>query len=93
MNKQEMLRAIADKSGMTLKDTGVFYEAFVEALKEQLSNGEKVALVGFGTFSAKKREARTAINPRTKQKVEVPATIVPSLKFGKGFKEELGKKN
>ena len=89
MNKQELLRAVAEKAGMTIKDTGVFYEAFVETLKEGLKNGEKIALVGFGTFSAKKREARTAINPRTKAKVNVPATVVPTLKFGKAFKEEL----
>lgn len=89
MNKQEMLRAVADRSGMTIKDTGVFYEAFVETLKENLKKGEKIALVGFGTFSAKKKEARTAINPRTKEKVSVPASVAPSLKFGKTFKEEL----
>ena len=61
MNKQELLRAVAEKAGMTIKDTGVFYEAFVETLKEEMKKGEKIALVGFGTFSAKKREARTAI--------------------------------
>ena len=89
MNKQELLRAVAEKAGMTIKDTGCFYDAFVETLKEELKKGEKIALVGFGTFSAKKREARTAINPRTKAKVNVPATVVPTLKFGKAFKEEL----
>ena len=89
MNKQELLRAVAEKSGMTIKDSGVFYEAFVETVKEEMKKGEKIALVGFGTFSVKKREARTAINPRTKAKVNVPATVVPSLKFGKAFKEEL----
>jgi len=89
MNKQELLRAVAEKAEMTIKDTGVFYDAFVETLKAEMKKGEKIALVGFGTFSAKKREARTAINPRTKAKVNVPATIVPTLKFGKAFKEEL----
>lgn len=89
MNKQELLRAVAEKAEMTIKDTGVFYDAFVETLKAELKKGEKVALVGFGTFSAKKREARTAINPRTKAKVNVPATVVPTLKFGKAFKEEI----
>lgn len=84
-----MLKAVAEKSGMTIKDTGVFYEAFVETIGETLKSGDKVALVGFGTFSAKKREARTAINPRTKEKVQVPATVVPSLKFGNSFKDTL----
>ena len=91
MNKQEMLRAVADKAGMTIKDTGIFYEAFVETLEETLASGEKVSLVGFGTFNVKKKEARTAINPRTKEKVQVPATVSPSLKFGKNFKEKLAK--
>ena len=89
MNKQELLRAVAEKAEMTIKDTGVFYDAFVETVKEEMKKGEKIALVGFGTFSVKKREARTAINPRTKAKVNVPATVVPTLKFGKAFKEEL----
>jgi DNA-binding protein HU-beta len=92
MNKQEMLRAVADKAGMTIKDTGIFYEAFVETLKETLAEGEKVSLVGFGTFSAKNKPARKAINPRTKETVDVPASVSPSLKFGKNFKEELIKK-
>lgn len=91
MNKQELLRAVADKSGMTIKDTNAFYEAFVEVIAEELSKGEKIALVGFGTFQAKKRPARTAINPRTKEKVSVPASVAPSLKFGKSFKEGLNK--
>ena len=91
MNKQEMLRAVADKAGMTINDTGIFYEAFVDTLKETLASKEKVSLVGFGTFSAKEKPARKAINPRTKETVEVPATISPSLKFGKNFKEELAK--
>lgn len=89
MNKQEMLKAVAEKSGMTIKDTGAFYEAFVETISETLKSGDKVALVGFGTFAAKKRAARTAINPRTKEKVQVPATVVPSLKFGNSFKDTL----
>lgn len=89
MNKQELLRAVAEKSGMTIKDTGVFYEALVATIKETLKGGDKIALVGFGTFSVKKRPARVAINPRTKAKVNVPATSVPALKFGKSFKEEL----
>ena len=91
MNKQELLRAVAEKAGMTIKDTGAFYDAFVEVVKEQMKKGEKIALVGFGTFVAKKREARTAINPKTKEKVKVAATVVPSLKFGKAFKEEISK--
>ncbi len=89
MNKQEMLKAVAEKSGMTIKDTGVFYEAFVETVRDALKSGDKVALVGFGTFVAKKKPARTAINPRTKEQVKVPACVAPSLKFGKSFKEEL----
>ncbi len=91
MNKQEFFRAVAEKADMTIKDTGAFYDAFVEVVAEELQKGEKIALVGFGTFSAKKREARTAINPRTKAQVKVEATTVPTLKFGKAFKETISK--
>lgn len=92
MNKQEFLREIAAKAGLTIKDAGAFYEAYVATVKEQLKKGNKIVLVGFGTFSSRKRAARTAINPRTKAKVQVKACVVPALKFGKAFKEEFAKK-
>ncbi len=91
MNKQEFLREIAAKAGLTIKDTGAFYEAYVATVKKQLKKNDKIVLVGFGTYSARKRAARTAINPRTKATVKVKACVVPALKFGKAFKEEIAK--
>lgn len=87
MNKTEFLRAIADEAGSTLKDAGVFYEAFVTTVQKALKKNEKISLVGFGTFEAKKRPARTATNPSTGAKVKVAACKAPALKFGKSFKE------
>lgn len=87
MNKTEFIKAIAAKSDCSIKVAGDFYEAFVATVEETLKKGEKIALVGFGTFEAKKRAAREAINPATGKKVKVAACTVPSLKFGKSFKE------
>jgi len=89
MNKSEFLRAVAEKSGATLKATTEFYEAYVEVVEKAMKKGEKVQLVGFGTYEAKKRPARTAKNPQTGKAVKVPACKAPTLKFGKAFKEAL----
>ncbi len=89
MNKTEFLRAIANEAGLTIKDAGAFYDAFVKTVETAMKGNDKIALVGFGTFEAKKREARTATNPSTGAKVKVAACTVPTLKFGKSFKDGL----
>ena len=89
MNKTEFLRAIANKTSATLKDTTAFYDAFVETVKEAMVNNDKVALVGFGTFEAKNKPARTCLNPMTGAKVKVAACKAPVLKFGKNFKDSI----
>ena len=89
MNKSEFLRAVAEKTGATLKATADFYEAYVEVVEKAMKKGEKVQLVGFGTYEAKKRPARTAKNPQTGKVVKVAACKAPTLKFGKAFKEAL----
>ncbi len=89
MNKGEFLRAVADASGATLKATEDFYKAFVDVVAKEMKKGEKITLVGFGTFEAKKRAARTAKNPQTGKTVKVAACKAPSLKFGKSFKESI----
>ena len=89
MNKGELVSAIADKAGFTLKDADEAYKAFVASVAEALKNGDDVTLAGFGTFKVKTRAARTGINPQTKQKIKIPATKVPTFKFGKSFKEML----
>ena len=87
MNKGELIKAMAEKAGFTNKDAACAYEAFVEAVTEALKAGEKVQLVGFGTFEVKDVEAKTGINPQTKEKVAIPACKKPVMKFGKAYKD------
>ena len=89
MNKGELIKAIAEKAGFTNKEAGLAYDAFVEAVTDALKAGEKVQLVGFGTFEVKDVPAKTGINPQTKAPVEIPACKKPVMKFGKAFKAEL----
>lgn len=89
MNKGEFVRAIAEKGGFTIKDAEVAYTAFVDTVREALKAGDTISLVGFGTFTVKKRAARTGVNPQTKAKIKIAASKAPSLKFGKAFKEAL----
>ena len=83
MNKNELVRVIADKVEFTLKDTTAVVDAMVEAITKALKAGEEVNIAGFGKFSAKKRAARESINPRTKEVVKVPACIAPAFKASK----------
>lgn len=87
MNKGEFIRAMADNAELTLKEATVAYDAFVGALTEALKRGEKVQLVGFGTFEVHQKAAREGINPQTKEKVQIPASKAPVLKFGKAYKD------
>lgn len=87
MNKGELIKAIAEKAQFTQKDAAAAYEAFVEAVTEALKNGEKVQLVGFGTFEVKDVPAKTGINPQTKAPVQIPACKKPVMKFGKAYKD------
>ncbi len=89
MNKGEFLRAIAAETGATLKDTTAFYDAYVKTVNGALAKNDKIALVGFGTYEAKKKPARTCTNPMTGAKVKVAACKVPTFKFGKAFKDGL----
>lgn len=89
MNKTEFLRAIATETGATLKDTTKFYDAYVNTVQNTLKKGDKIALVGFGTYEAKRKPARTCLNPMTGAKIKVAACNAPVLKFGKNFKESL----
>ena len=87
MNKGELIKVMAEKAGFTNKDAAIAYDAFLETVTEALKAGEKVQLVGFGTFEVKNVEAKTGINPQTKEKVEIPACKKPVMKFGKSCKE------
>ena len=92
MNKQQFIKAFADKAQFTQKDAGIAFEAMAETIAQTLKAGEKIQIAGFGTFEVKKRAARTGINPLTKEKVKIPACNVPAFKFGNSFKENLNNK-
>ncbi len=77
MNKQQLVSAIAEKAGLTKKQASAAVDAFMEAVKEALSKGEEVRLVGFGTFQVRERKARKGKNPRTGEVINIPAKKVP----------------
>ncbi len=87
MNKSELVKAISEKSGSTVKDTEKFLNAFVETVTESMKKGDDVALVGFGTFSVAERAARTARNFRTKEIIDVPASKTVKFRIGKSLKD------
>ena len=79
MNKTELVNAIAEKANLTKVDAKNALDATLAAIAEALNNDDKVALVGFGTFAVTEKAARTGINPRTKEKIEIPARKVVKL--------------
>ncbi len=87
MNKTELVNAVALKSELTKKDADKAVAAVFDAIKEAVAAGEKVQLIGFGTFEAKERAARECRNPRTGETITVEATKIPSFKAGQGFKD------
>ncbi|MBE5776139.1 MAG: HU family DNA-binding protein [Clostridiales bacterium] len=87
MNKTEMIAALAAKTELSKKDAEKALNAVVETITEALKAGEKVALVGFGTFEAKERPARIARNPRTGEEIKVEASKTPAFKAGKALKD------
>lgn len=88
MNKQELIASIADKSGLTKKDSENALNAFVDTVQEALADGERVQLVGFGTFEVRHRKAREGRNPRNPEEViQIPASKAPVFRAGKGFKD------
>lgn len=89
MNKTELIAAMAEKSELTKKDAEKALAAFVDSVLDALKEGDKVQLVGFGTFEVKTRAARTGINPQTKEPVEIKASKSPAFKPGKALKDAL----
>lgn len=93
MNKAELVASIADKSDLTKKDAEAALNGFIESVEEALSEGDKVQLVGFGTFEVRARKAREGRNPRNPEEViQIPASNAPVFKAGKGLKEAVNKK-
>ena len=87
MNKVELIAAVAEKAGLSKKDSDKAVAAVLESIVDALASGDKVQLVGFGSFEVKSRAARTGRNPRTKEVVEIPASKVPVFKAGKALKD------
>ena len=87
MNKSELIAKIAEKAELSKKDAEKALNAFVDGVTEALVAGDKVVLVGFGSFETKKRAARKGKNPETGAVIDIPATTVPSFKVGKALKD------
>lgn len=91
MNKAELVTAIAEKAGLSKKDSERALDAAVEAITDALASGDKVQLVGFGVFDVKTRAERTGRNPRTKESIVIPETKLPVFKAGKALKDAVAK--
>lgn len=89
MNKAELVAVIAEKTEFTKKDAEKAVVAVFETISQTLAAGEKVQLVGFGTFEVKQREERVGRNPQTKEEIVIPACKVPGFKAGKALKESV----
>ncbi len=93
MNKAELVASIAHKSGLSKKDSEAALNAFMASVEDTLVSGEKVQLVGFGTFDVRERKARKGRNPRDpKQEISIPASKAPVFKAGKSLKELVNSK-
>lgn len=89
MNKAELVAAIADKCEFTKRDAELFLNTTLEIIEKQLKKGDKIALVGFGTFEVSKRKAREGRNPKTGETMKIPASKAPKFKAGKALKDAL----
>ena len=89
MNKAELIAAVAEKTGLSKKDSEKAVNAAFDTIAANLEVGEKVQLVGFGAFDVKERGVRMGRNPKTKKEIEIPASRVPQFKAGKALKEAL----
>ncbi len=91
MNKSELAAVIAEKSGLTKKDSENLVNLAFDTIKETIETGEKVQIAGFGIFDVKNRDARIGRNPKTKEEIQIPASRVPVFKASKAFKETVDK--
>mgnify|MGYP000291590084 FL=1 len=89
MNKTELVNAIAQKTGLSKKNSEAALNGFIASVEEALQKGEKVVLVGFGTFEVRQRAERKGRNPQTKKEIIIPACKTPVFKAGKGLKEKV----
>ena len=91
MNKAELISAVAAAAEVSKKDAEAVIVATLDTITAALKEGEKVQLVGFGSFEVKKRAARIGRNPKTKESIEIPASVVPVFKAGKALKDAVAK--
>ena len=91
MTKAELIAAIAEKAGMTKKDADAALSATIDTITDTLAKGDKIQLVGFGTFEVRERAAREGVNPQTKKKIKIAASKVPAFKAGSALKEAVSK--
>ena len=91
MNKNELVAKVADQSGLSKKDAEKALAAVIDTITAALVAGDKVQIVGFGTFETKQREARTGRNPRSGETIEIPAASLPAFKAGKALKDAVAK--
>lgn len=87
MNKTELVAAMAERAEISKKDAEAALKAFTDVVAEELKKGEKIQLVGFGTFEVSERVARTGRNPQTGAEMEIPASKAPKFKAGKALKD------
>ncbi len=91
MNKTDLVAEIANRTGLSKKDAEKALNATVDTITDALKKGDRVQLVGFGSFETKTRAARTGRNPKTKEMLEIPESTVPVFKPGKALKDEVAK--
>ena len=91
MNKADLVSAVAEKTGLSKKDSEKAVNAAFDVISDELVKGGKVQLVGFGSFETKERSARIGRNPRTKEEIEIPASRVPLFKAGKSLRDAVAK--
>lgn len=91
MNKGELVSSIASKSGLNKKTSEAALDAFVASIEEALKQGDKVSLVGFGSFEVRERAERMGRNPQTREEIKIPAAKSPVFKAGKGLKDIVNK--
>ena len=89
MNRTELVAAMAKQAGISKKDADAALKAFIDNVENAVKAGDKVQLVGFGTFESRERSAREGKNPQTGEKIKIAACKVPAFKAGKAFKEIL----
>lgn len=92
LTKTELIDKVAEESGLTKKDSGKVVDSFFDALTEALATGDKIQLVGFGSFEVRTREARKGRNPQTGAEIEIAASNVPVFKAGKALKDAVDQK-